>query len=155
IIMPTIFGVIADRWVNAERLYAVLHILYAGGLIYLTQVDSPTACFWVMLFSMACYMPTLPLSNSIAYNALSQDKCGCVKPFPHVRVWGAVGFIVVMWLTNLTRNKARAFQCYFAAAGSLLLGLYSIAVLPKRPPQHRTEQKSGVVALLGLEAFRL
>lgn len=155
IIMPTIFGVIADRWVNAERLYAVLHILYAGGLIYLTQVDSPTAFFWVMLFSMACYMPTLALSNSIAYNALSQHKYDLVKTFPHIRVWGTVGFIAAMWLTNLTGNKATAFQFYFAAAGSLLLGLYSIAVLPKCPPQHRTEQKSGVVALLGLEAFRL
>src|SRR5690606_31303161 len=110
IIMPTIFGVIADRWVNAERLYAVLHILYAGGLIYLTQVDSPTAFFWVMLFSMACYMPTLALSNSIAYNALSQHKYDLVKTFPHVRVWGTVGFIAAMWLTNLTGNKLRHFS---------------------------------------------
>src|SRR5690606_27553996 len=106
-------------------------------------------------FSMACYMPTLALSNSIAYNALSQHKYDLVKTFPHVRVWGTVGFIAAMWLTNLTGNKATACQFYFAAAGSLLLGLYSIAVLPICPPQHRAEQKSGVGALLGLEAFRL
>lgn len=155
IFMPTIFGVVADRWINADRLYGVLHLLYAGGLMYLTQVDSPTAFFWVMLFSMGCYMPTLALSNSIAYNALSRGNYDLVKTFPHVRVWGTVGFIAAMWLTNLTGNKATALQFHFAAVGSIVLGLYAFLALPKCPPQHRTEQKSGVVELLGLEAFRL
>jgi NHS family xanthosine MFS transporter len=61
IFMPTVFGIIADRWANTERLYGVLHIFYAMGLVCLAQVTDPDMFFWVMLFSMGCYMPTLAL----------------------------------------------------------------------------------------------
>lgn len=134
--MPTLMGIIADRWVNAERLYIGLHFLYAVCLIYLAQVQDPGGFFNVMLLAMCCYMPTLALSNSIAYTALTQGNYDLIKAFPPIRVWGTVGFIAAMWITNLTGSKATEGQFYIAAGGSVLLSVYSFFNLPKCPPQH-------------------
>lgn len=153
--MPTLMGIIADKWVNAERLYSLLHLLYAGCLIYLVQVNNPNTFFTVMLLAMCCYMPTLALSNSIAYSALTQGKYDLIKAFPPIRVWGTIGFIAAMWLTNLTGNKATGYQFYIAAAGSITLGIYSLLALPKTPPQHKTNKNEKWVDMLGLEAFKL
>lgn len=153
--MPTLMGIIADKWVNAERLYSMLHILYAACLIYLVQVDNPGTFFTVMLLAMCCYMPTLALSNSIAYSSLTQGNYDLIKAFPPIRVWGTIGFIAAMWLTNLTDNKATEYQFYIAAAGSIFLGIYSLFALPKTPPQHRTKEKATWSEILGLEAFKL
>src|SRR5574343_628459 len=70
IFMPAITGIIADRWLNAEKLYGILHLGYAVALFYLTRIDNPETFFWVMLVAMLFYMPTISLSNSIAYNIL-------------------------------------------------------------------------------------
>ncbi len=153
--MPTLMGILADRWVNAEKLYATLHLLYAGFLIYLAQVQDPGSFFTVMLLSMCCYMPTLALSNSIAYTALNQGNYDLIKSFPPIRVWGTVGFIAAMWMTNLSGNKATEGQFYIAAGGSILLGLYSMIYLPKCPPQRHIKENSSLAQLLGLEAFKL
>ena len=153
--MPTLMGILADRWVNAEKLYATLHLLYAGCLIYLAQVEDPGSFFTVMLLSMCCYMPTLALSNSIAYTALNQGNYDLIKSFPPIRVWGTVGFIAAMWMTNLSGNKATEGQFYIAAGGSILLGLYSMIYLPKCPPQRHIKENSSLAQLLGLEAFKL
>src|SRR5215217_3567164 len=110
--MPTITGIIADRWVNAERLYGVLHILYAGVLFYLPQVATPSAFIYVMLLAMCFYMPTISLSNSISYTALKLGNKDVVKDFPPIRVFGTIGFIVAMWIVNLTGNKATEYQFY-------------------------------------------
>ncbi|MCA5005618.1 nucleoside permease [Sphingobacterium bovistauri] len=153
--MPTIIGIIADRWVNAEKLYSLLHFLYAICLIYLAQVDDPNTFFTVILAAMCCYMPTLALSNSIAYSSLTSAKYDLIKAFPPIRVWGTVGFIAAMWITNLTGNKATEFQFYIAAAGSITLALYSIFMIPKCPPQRLIKENSKWTELLGLEAFKL
>lgn len=153
--MPTLTGILADRWVNAEKLYGVLHILYALVLFYLPQVESPTNFIYVMLLAMCFYMPTIALSNSISYNALKNSKeSDVVKDFPPIRVWGTVGFIAAMWLTNLTGNKATAYQFYIAGIAAILLGLYSFT-LPKCIPQHVKDEKESFVESLGLEAFKL
>lgn len=153
--MPTLMGIIADKWVNAERLYSLMHILYAACLIYLVQVDNPNTFFTVMLLAMCFYMPTLALSNSIAYSSLTQGNYDLIKAFPPIRVWGTIGFIAAMWLTNLTGNKATEFQFYIAAGGSIFLGIYSLFALPKIPPQHRTKENTTLTEMLGLEAFKL
>src|SRR5690606_21849578 len=70
IIMPALTGIIADRWMNAEKLYGILHILYGITLFFLPQVSDPNQFFWVMLIAMFFYMPTISLSNSIAYYVL-------------------------------------------------------------------------------------
>ncbi len=74
IFMPALTGIIADKYLNAEKLYGILHIL--GGLLlcYIPQVDSPASFFWIILFAMLCYMPTISLSNSIAFNILKNNK---------------------------------------------------------------------------------
>ncbi|HMR20117.1 MAG TPA: MFS transporter, partial [Sphingobacterium sp.] len=155
ILMPTLFGIVADRWVKIERLYSTLHIFYACSLVYLTQVTDSGTFFWVMLMGMSCYMPTLALSNSIAYHVLSHGQYDLIKIFPQVRVWGTVGFIAAMWMTNLTGNKDTVYQFYFAAGGSLLLAIYALLVLPACPPQRRTGGKAKLSEILGIDAFRL
>lgn len=153
--MPTLMGIIADRWVNAEKLYVALHLLYAACLIYLAQVQDPGSFFTVMLLSMCCYMPTLALSNSIAYTALNQGNYDLIKAFPPIRVWGTVGFIAAMWMTNLSGSKATEGQFYIAAGGSIILGLYSLIYLPKCPPQRHIQENASFSQIMGLEAFKL
>ncbi|MRJ10156.1 MFS transporter [Ornithobacterium rhinotracheale] len=152
--MPTLMGIVADRWVNAEKLYGVLHILYAGTLFLLPSMVSPTAFFWLMLLAMIFYMPTIAFSNSIAYSLLKRDGYDVVKEFPSIRVFGTIGFIAAMWLTNLTGNKASENQFYIAGAVALMLGLYSFT-LPKCPPQNLIPKNASWSEKLGLNAFQL
>src|SRR5690606_21367529 len=107
------------------------------------------------LLSMCCYMPTLALSNSIAYTALNQGNYDLIKAFPPIRVWGTVGFIAAMWMTNLSGSKATEGQFYIAAGGSILLGLYSLIYLPKCPPQRHIQENASFSQIMGLEAFKL
>lgn len=152
--MPAIIGMIADRWVNAERLYAVLHILGAASLFLIPQINNPVTFFWGILLSMVFYMPTIALANSIAYTALKNGNYDVVKDFPPIRVWGTVGFIVAMWIVNLTGNKSSANQFYIASAASFMLGVYALS-LPKCPPLAHTEGKKTLSQILGLDAFGL
>lgn len=153
--MPTLTGILADRWINAERLYGILHILYALVLFYLPQVASPGNFIYIMLVAMCFYMPTIALSNSISYTALKNSSdSDVVKDFPPIRVWGTVGFIAAMWLTNLTGNKATAYQFYIAGIAAILLGIYAFT-LPKCNPQHTKSEKASLTETLGLEAFKL
>jgi NHS family xanthosine MFS transporter len=154
LIMPTLTGIIADKWINAEVLYAILHLLYAGVLFYLPQVESPNAFFWVMLAAMSFYMPTISLSNSISYTNLKSGNLNVVKDFPPIRVWGTVGFIIAMWTTNLTGNKATAYQFYIAGVAALALGIYALTLPPCRP-QKKISEKNSFAQTLGLEAFKL
>ena len=153
IFMPTLTGIIADRWVNAERLYGVLHLLYAVILFFIPQISDPNTFIYVMLAAMCCYMPTIALSNSISYNALKSNGYDVVKDFPPIRVWGTVGFIVAMWVTNLTGSKATEFQFYIAGIGAVLLGIYAFT-LPKCKPKN-TKANATLSETLGLEAFKL
>ncbi len=152
IIMPAVTGILADRYINAEKLYGILHILGGLALAYIPMVDNPADFFWVILAAMLCYMPTISLSNSIAYTILKDNDYDVVKVFPPIRVWGTVGFIVAMWLTNLTGNKASANMFYIAAVSAVILGVYSFT-LPKcecGKPKNAT-----IGEALGLDAFRL
>ena len=154
VFMPTICGIIADRWINAEKLYGTLHILGGLTLFYVPQVDNPADFFWVILVAMIFYMPTIALSNSVAYNALKKGGLNVVKDFPPIRVWGTVGFIVAMWITNLTGNKASENQFYIAAIASMALGIYAFT-LPKCTPEGKTTESKSIVNLIGLSSFKL
>ena len=154
IFMPAIFGIVADKWVNAEKLYGILHILSGIAMFSLTLVDDAGLFFWVMLVAMFFYMPTIALSNSVAYTALKSNNFDVVKSFPPIRVWGTIGFIVAMWITNLTGNKATEVQFYFSAAFSLILGVYSFT-LPACPPPLKGSKELNLVDSLGLKAFKL
>ncbi len=154
IFMPALTGIIADKYLNAEKLYGILHIL--GGLLlcYIPQVESPASFFWIILSAMLCYMPTISLSNSIAYNILKNNKFDVVKVFPPIRVWGTIGFIIAMWITNISGNKASANMFYIAAIAAVALGIYSF-FLPKCPPQKLISENATLVQKLGLDAFKL
>lgn len=154
IFMPTISGIIADKWINAERLFGILHIAYGLVLIALTTVTDPNTFFWVMLLAMCCYMPTIALNNSISYTILKDNQLDVVKDFPPIRVFGTIGFIVAMWLTNLTDNKASENQFYIAGAAAIFLGLYAFT-LPKCPPTHNIDKNAKWTEQLGLNAFKL
>ncbi|MES2556082.1 MAG: nucleoside permease [Bacteroidota bacterium] len=152
IIMPTITGIIADKWINAERLYGILHVLGGIMLCLLPMVDDPTTFFWVIFGAMICYMPTISLSNSVAYNILKSKNYNIIKTFPPIRVWGTIGFIAAMWFVNLTGNKASSNQFIIAGISAILLGLYSFT-LPQCKPANTTN--STFVKAMGLDAFKL
>ncbi len=154
IIMPALTGIIADKWINAEKLYGILHILGGIALLYLPQVEDPTTFYYVIFAAMLCYMPTISLSNSIAYNILKTNNFDVVKVFPPIRVWGTIGFIAAMWITNLTGNKASYNMFYFSAIAAFVLGIYSFT-LPKCPPQKLIATDASLGEKLGLNAFKL
>ncbi len=152
--MPALMGVVADRWINAERLYAILHILGAVTLFLLPGINDPGTFFWGILLAMIFYMPTIALSNSIAYTVLKNRDLDVVKDYPPIRVFGTIGFIVAMWVVNLTGNKSSENQFYIASAAALLLGLYAFS-LPKCPPLGQGGEKKTLAQILGLDAFSL
>jgi NHS family xanthosine MFS transporter len=154
VFMPTLCGIVADRWINAEKLYGILHILGGLTLFYVPQISNPADFFWVILVAMIFYMPTIALSNSVAYNALKKGGLDVVKDFPPIRVWGTVGFIVAMWITNLTGNKASENQFYIAAIAAVALGIYSFT-LPKCTPEGKTTESKSFIDLIGLSSFKL
>jgi NHS family xanthosine MFS transporter len=154
IFMPAITGIIADRFINAEKLYGILHILGAGVLCALPMVTNPSTFFWVMLLNMAFYMPTLSLSITVAYSALKRQNIDVVKEFPSIRTWGTVGFIAALWTVSITHNETSANQFYIAAAIALTLGIYSFT-LPKCPPLLNKASKKTFINSLGLNAFAL
>ena len=154
LIMPALVGIVADRWINAEKLYGILHILSGIAIAYIPQVDNPSTFFWVIFVAMLCYMPTISLSNSVAYTILKNNKEDVVKVFPPIRVWGTVGFIAAMWLTNLSGNKASANMFYISACASFVLGAYAFT-LPKCPPTKSVDANANWIEQLGLSAFKL
>ena len=152
--MPTITGIIADKWMNAERLYGILQIMYGLILFYVPSVNDPETLYYVIFGAMICYMPTISLSNSIAYTILKDNKFDVVKVFPPIRVWGTIGFIVAMWTTNLMGSKANANQFIIGAVAAIVLGIYAFT-LPKCPPQKSITKDSSFLEQLGLSAFKL
>lgn len=152
--MPTLMGVLADRWINAERLYAILHILSGIALFSLPQVSDTKTFFTIILLAMICYMPTIALTNSISYSILKSKNYDVVKTFPPIRVWGTIGFIAAMWVVNLTGSKASANQFYIASGVSFILGIYALT-LPPVKPQNNTSKDASLLETLGLSAFKL
>ncbi|WP_367753381.1 nucleoside permease [Flavobacterium sp. WC2430] len=154
VFMPALTGIISDRFLNAEKLYGLLHFFGAAALFFLPQVDNPTTFFWVMLVNMFFYMPTISLSITVAYNALIAKDMDVVKDYPPIRIWGTIGFIVALWVVSLTHNETSANQFYIAGVVSLILGIYAFT-LPKCPPLCKGEKNSSFSRALGLNAFEL
>src|SRR6187551_1002457 len=152
--MPALTGIIADKWINAERLYGILHILYGLVLFYVPKVDDPDTLYYVIFGAMICYMPTISLSNSISYTILKRENYDVIKVFPPIRVFGTIGFIAAMWTTNLSGSKANSNQFLIAAVAAILLGLYAFT-LPKCPPARAISKDASFVEQMGLKAFKL
>ena len=154
IFMPSLMGIVADKYVNAEKLYGILHILGGLTLLSVPLVDNPTTMFWVMLLNMIFYMPTLSLSIAVSFSVLKTEGLDVVKDYPPIRVWGTIGFIVALWTVSLLGFEKSASQFYVAAGAAILLGLYSFT-LPKCPPSAQATANRSLFDALGLKSFAL
>lgn len=159
--MPAILGIIADRWIPAQRLLGMSHLLAAlfiAGAGYYGMTAGEAVSFPVLFtfysLSVAFYMPTLALSNSVAYNALDQAKLDTIKAFPPIRTFGTIGFICSMWLVDLLGFQASYMQFFVCAVIGLLLAVYA-NTLPKCPVNKSGGGKKSLVEALGLKAFLL
>ncbi|HET7115646.1 MAG TPA: nucleoside permease [Hanamia sp.] len=152
--MPSIAGIIADKWVNAEKLYGIFHICGAIVLFTIPMINNPLTFFWVMLINMIFYMPTISLSIAVAYSALKREGKDVVIDYPPIRVWGTIGFIVALWVVSLLHFETTSGQFYVASVAALILGIYAFS-LPKCPPLLRSKEKKSWVDALGLNAFAL
>lgn len=161
LIMPTLFGIIADKW-KANYVYAILHLLFALTMCILPFIDGPVTFFWVLFVAMSFYMPTIGLNNSIGFTILKTEGKDPTIYFPPIRVWGTVGFIVAMWITNLFTKDwgfGQSIKVSFiiSAIMAAFLAFFSFFFLPvvKKEVNAEKEEKKTLVQKLGLEAFVL
>lgn len=160
IFMPAIMGIIADRWVPSQKLLGICHLLAAAFMLAAglygneagMEVSFPVL-FTLYTLSVAFYMPTLALSNSVAYTILEREGMDTVKTFPPIRVFGTVGFICSMWLVDMIGFQTSAMQFVMSAAIGLVLGGYAFT-LPNCPVTPSITGKT-LFQALGLDAFTL
>ena len=160
IFMPAIMGIVADRWIPAQRLLGLCHLTAGIFMIaaawYGAQTGSEArfpVLFSLYSVSVAFYMPTLALTNSVSYTALIKAGMDTIKEFPPIRVFGTIGFICAMWFVDMTGFMSNQNQFVTSGILSIVLFLYTFT-LPKCPVVKGGEQKS-LVEALGLKAFRL
>lgn len=156
--MPAVIGVLADRYIQAQRMLSLCHILAgcfmaAAGIYCLTtsQVEFGPL-FSLYTLSVAFFMPTIGLGNSVAFNALNRAGLDTIKHFPPIRVFGTVGFICAMLFVNFTQFQTNAYQLITSAALSFILAAYALTMPACKV---KKGQKSSLADSLGLKAFKL
>ena len=160
IFMPALIGAIADRWIPAQKMLGLCHLIAGicmiGCFIYGHSAGENTQFMPIFLLyscSIAFYMPTLALSYSVAYTGLANASLDTVKAFPPIRVFGTIGFIATMWLVDIMGFKSNEYQFLTSGVLSVVLFLYSF-VLPKCPV-NKNQEKKGFADTMGLKAFKL
>ena len=160
--MPALMGIVADRWIPAQKLLAGCHLLSAlfkaaMGYVAISATgmvaDEYPTMILLYALSVAFFMPTLALSNSVSYTALESVKLDPVKSFPPIRVFGTIGFICTMILTDVLGFQASPNQFFLSAALGLVASGYALT-LPDCPVSNRQQGKS-LTEALGLNAFSL
>lgn len=164
IFMPALIGIVADRWIPAQKTYSLCHLL-AGVFMCATGFVASTQganlqfgmLFTLYTLSVAFFMPTIGLANSVAFNILNQNRMDTVTDFPPIRVWGTVGFIFSELFVNFVsiggvEIQHSYTQFYTSGIISLLLAVYAI-MLPNCPV-NKGESKT-LSDAFGLKAFRL
>jgi NHS family xanthosine MFS transporter len=151
--MPALLGIVADRWVNVERVLGMCHIVGAIMLFWASTVTDPALLYWIMLFNAMAYMPTIALNNTVSYIVLENKGFKVVKDFPPIRVWGTIGFICAMWLIDLCGWTISPIQLVFSSALSLALGIYAFT-MPKCPPS-KVKKEASILSSFGLDALVL
>lgn len=156
--MPAIIGILADRWIQAQKMLSLCHLLAgcfmaAAGVYCLTtsQVEFGPL-FALYTLSVAFFMPTIGLANSVAFNALTRAGLDTIRHFPPIRVFGTIGFICSMLFVNFTQFQTNAYQLITSAVLSFILAVYALT-MPACPV--KKGQKSSLADSLGLKAFRL
>ena len=153
IIAPFIIGLIADKYFAAQKILAVLHLVGAGLLYFISQNSEFSSFYVLLLIYMVLYMPTLALTNSIALHQISNAE----KQFSGIRLWGTIGWIAAGQIVGYMAWEANpgsldiTFQV--AAATSLILGVYSF-FLPNTPPS-KSGQNVSIREVLGLDALKI
>ena len=178
ILMPAIMGIIADRWIPAQKLLGISHLiaaifLGAAGYYGMQHSDSTnfTTLFTLYSLSVMFYMPTIALSNSVAYSVLINNNFDTIKTFPPIRTFGTIGFIVAMLFVNfagfengnftLNFSNSQGFvsfqntyaQFFVSAFLGIVLSAYSFT-LP-HCPTNKSDEKQTLSDALGLKAFAL
>lgn len=160
IFMPGIIGIIADKWVPAQKMLSLCHSLagifmLAAGYYAMTAGDVVdfSTLFSLYTVSVAFFMPTIGLTNSVAYSALGRAGLDTIKHFPPIRVFGTIGFIVAMLTTNFADFQDNYLQMTFSGILSIVLAAYALS-LPACPTDS-TKKSGGLVDALGLRAFAL
>ncbi len=150
--MPAIIGILADRWIQAQKMLSLCHILAgcfmgAAGVYCLTtsQVE------FGPLFALYT-LSVAGLGNSVAFNALTEANLDTIKHFPPIRVFGTVGFICSMLFVNFTQFQTNAYQLITSAALSFILAAYALTMPACKV---KKGQKSSLADSLGLKAFKL
>jgi NHS family xanthosine MFS transporter len=151
--MPSIMGIIADRWMQAQKVLGLCHIVGAVLLLYAAQVTDPQTMYILMLLNSMFFMPTIALNNSVSYSILTQQQIDIVKHFPPIRVWGTVGFIVAMWVIDLGQWTLSPIQLYVSAIAGLFLGVYAFT-MPACPPT-LAKRDGSLLSAMGLDALVL
>jgi nucleoside transporter len=159
IVAPFIFGLVADRYFNAERVLAVTHLAGGGLMIALSRSASFSEFYPLLLAYMILYMPTLALVNSVAFRQLKDPS----REFSTIRVWGTIGWIVAglcisyvfAWDSPAAIAQGMLKNTFLMCGiASVVLGVYSLT-LPKTPPVTAQGASPGIAGLLGIEALRL
>lgn len=162
--MPSIVGIVADRWIQAQRMLSICHLLagafmaLAGLYCALTPEVSFGPLFALYSVSVAFFMPTIGLNNSVAFNALTKAGMDTVKDFPPIRIFGTIGFICAMLLVNFAGPADAKFQTtymqlFVSAALSFIMVFYALT-MPKCPTSN-APQTGNWVDKMGLRAFTL
>ena len=146
---PFFVGMIADRFFATERLLAVLHVIGGVILFYASMQTSFIPLYVVLLAYTLCYMPTLALTNSLSFHQMDDPS----KEFPGIRVLGTIGWIVAGLTVGAMQIEATSTPMRLAAAGSIVLGLFSL-VLPHTPPK-KVGHRVGWREVLGWDALKL
>ena len=178
ILMPAIMGIIADRWIPAQKLLGISHLiaaifLGAAGYYGMQHSDSTdfTTLFTLYSLSVMFYMPTIALSNSVAYSALINNNFDTIKTFPPIRTFGTIGFIVAMLFVNFAGFENGSFTLNFSNSQgfvsfqntyaqffvSAFLGIMLFAYSFTLPhcPTNKSDEKQTLSDALGLKAFAL
>lgn len=159
IIAPFIIGLIADRFINAEKILGVLHIIGAALMYQMYNAENVNVFYPYVLAYMILYMPTLALVNSVSFNQMKNPE----KEFSSIRVWGTIGWIAAGLLISYLfhwdseENTAKGLlKNTFLLSGiaALVLGLMSFT-LPKTPPVKSAGEKVSLSQILGLDALKL
>jgi nucleoside transporter len=169
LIMPTLFGIIADKW-DAKYVYAIAHLLFGATMLFLPLLTTSTQFFWVLLIAMCFYMPTIALNNAIGFEMLLKEGKNPTTAFPPIRVFGTIGFIIAMWLTNFVTKDNETFffpnlfnykatisySFYISAIGAIILSIYSLLALPNiKSTKVKSDEKITWIDKFGLRAFSL
>ncbi len=167
IFMPTLMGIVADKFIPAQKLLGLCHgiagaAMAGAGLYGMTAGNevSFSILFGLYAVSVAFYMPTIALSNSVAFNILERNGYDTVKDFPPIRVFGTVGFIIAMLFVNFMTNGA-GVQYQHSYNQFIVSGIIGIAMLfycftlPECPCNKETGAGQTMSERFGLDAFKL